>query len=193
MRPLVHERRRQGWRVTLPATSGRVQLAEVELDEASVLTVDYESVGLSKVDDTARTIVTTQVGESQRERELPSRVQGNAWPVPAGRTRIFVELNTALPIRAQISIAPGVAVTEVSPGQILSAPPLAVQTLRPPPYARQTRTVVLAGSCDFTANGLTWTQVANTPSAMLWTPAYGTLGVFSAAGATVAVSWQITS
>lgn len=193
MRPLAHQRRRQGWRVTLPATSGRVQLAEVELDEASVLTVDYESVAGSKVDDTARTIVTTQVDESQRERELPSREQGNAWPVPAGRSRIFVELNTALPIRAQISIAPGVAVTEVSPGQILTAPPLAVQVLRPPPYSRQVRTVVLAGSCDFTANGLTWTQISGTPSASLWTPAYGTLGVFSAGGATVAVSWQITS
>lgn len=193
MRPLVDQRRRQGWRVTLPPTSGRVQLAEVELDQAAVVTVDYESVGNAKVDDTARTIVVTQIDESQRERELPSRAQGNAWPVPAGRTRIFVELQNALPIRAQVSIAPGVAVTEVSPGEILQAAPFAVTTLRPPPYARQVRTVVLSGSCDFQANGQQWTQTANTPSCSLWTPAYGTLTAFSQLGAIIAVSWQITS
>lgn len=194
MRPLVDVRRRQGWRVTLPPGAGRRQLAEVEIDEPSVLTVDYEQVGVGKTDNIARVTVTTQIDESQRERELPSRLQGNAWPVPAGRSRIYAELTDPLEsIKVQISIAPGVAVTEITPGDIISAPPLAVQTFRAPPYARQVRVVVLTGSADITANGLTWTQTANTPSASLWTPAFATLGVFSLAGATVAVSWQITS
>lgn len=178
----------------LGPSTGRTQVAEVELDEPSVVTVDYEVLPPStKTDNVARTIVVTQVDESQRERELPSRGQGNAWPVPAGRTRIFVERTGLDPIRAQISIAPGVAVTEITPGEILIAPPLAVQTFRAPPYARQVRTVALVGSIDFQANGNTWTQIANSPSMSLWTPAFSTIGVFSAAGGTFAVSWQVTS
>jgi hypothetical protein len=170
-----------------------VQLAEVQTDEPSVLTVDYESVAGAKVDDTATTIVTTQIDESQRERSVISRRQGNAWPVPAGRSRVFVELNTALPIRAQIAISPGVAVTETTPGEISPVPPAGTVVFVAPPYARQAHVIALTGTIDVTTDGNTWQQVAATPSMDLWVPAYATLSVSSALGGLVAVSYQITS
>jgi hypothetical protein len=196
MRPLVDARRRQGWRVTLVPGSGRVQLAEVELVEPAVLTVDYASPNPGgKTDNVAITTVETTIDEARRERELPSRAQGCAWPVPAGRSRIWSQLTGIDPLKVQVSIATGVAVTEVTPGELVSLVPAAPPVVfNAPPYARQVRVIALDGQIFATSAGVTWTQIANNPNCDLTVAAFSTISFTTpVAPALLSVAWTVTS
>lgn len=202
MRDLVTQRRQQGWRASIPVGAVRKQLVEVHAEEASVLSISFDTSQGAQLDDAGFIDAETRVDEAVRSRTFATRRQGMACNVPAGITRVFCR-GFAKPYTAYISLARGFAVSERL-AQELDAPPFAVLSVEAPEFARTVSVAVQYGHAQFqTSYGGGGYSDIQTPLGLILTPgltpatptlpAYGSIQIreIGGTGAAVTLIWEI--